>query len=37
MGTIRNDYKVLVKRPERQRPLEIPRRRCKNAIKIGFK
>jgi hypothetical protein len=37
MGTIRNDYKVLVKRPEKQRPLERPRRRCEHAIKIGLK
>jgi hypothetical protein len=33
----RNEYRVLVGKPERKRPLERPRRRWKDVIKMGLR
>jgi hypothetical protein len=37
MGEGRNVYRVLVGKPEGKRPLERPRRRWENGIKIDFR
>jgi hypothetical protein len=36
MGEKRNVYRVLVGKPEGKRPLERPRRRCVDNIKIDL-
>jgi hypothetical protein len=37
MGEKRNEYKILVGKPEGKRPLERPRRRWENNIKIDLR
>jgi hypothetical protein len=37
MGEIRNAYKILVGKPEEKRPLERPRRRREDNIKMDFR
>jgi hypothetical protein len=34
---MKNAYKILVKKPERKRPLGRPRQRCKDNIKRNLK
>ena len=36
MGERRGTYRVLVGKPEGKRPLERPRRKCKDNIKMGL-
>jgi hypothetical protein len=37
MGEVRNVYRVLVRKPEGKRPLERPRRRWEDGIKMDLK
>jgi hypothetical protein len=37
MGEMRNTYKILVGKPERKRPLEIPRHRRENNIRMDLR
>jgi hypothetical protein len=37
MGEGRNVYRVLVGKPERKRPLEGPRRRCEDGLKMDLR
>jgi hypothetical protein len=37
MGEGRNVYRVLVGKPERKRPLERPRRRSENGVKMDLR
>jgi hypothetical protein len=37
VGEGRNVYRVLVGKPGRRRPLEIPRRRCEDGIKMDLR
>jgi hypothetical protein len=37
MGERKNGYRVLVAKPERRRPLERPRRRWKDNIKMDLR
>jgi hypothetical protein len=37
MGEVRNMYRVLVGKPEGKRPLERPRRRCEDGIKMDLR
>jgi hypothetical protein len=37
MGEGRNVYRVLVGKPEGERPLERPKRRCENGIKMDLR
>jgi hypothetical protein len=36
MGATRNAYRILVRNPERKRPLGRQRRRCENNIKMNL-
>jgi hypothetical protein len=37
MGGIRNEYKILVGKPERKRPIRRPRCRWENNIRMGLR
>jgi hypothetical protein len=37
MGEGRNVYRVLVRKPERKRPLERPSHRCEDGIKMDLR
>jgi hypothetical protein len=37
MGEMRNAYKILVRKPERKRPLGRPRCRCKGNVRMDLR
>jgi hypothetical protein len=37
MVEVRNAYRILVGRPERKRPLERPKLRCQDNIRMGLR
>jgi hypothetical protein len=37
MGKMRNIYKTLVRKPEERRPLERPRHRCEDNIRMNLR